>query len=38
MGYVYVLAAATLWGLLGSVSKLVFAQSVTPLEAAFWRA
>lgn len=38
MGYVYVLAAATLWGLLGSVSKLVFAQGITPLEAAFWRA
>jgi DME family drug/metabolite transporter len=38
VGYLYVLAAATLWGLLGSVSKLVFAQGVSPLEAAFWRA
>lgn len=38
MGYAYVLIAATLWGLLGSVSKLVFAQGITPLEAAFWRA
>jgi len=38
VGYLYVLVAATLWGLLGSVSKLVFAQGVSPLEAAFWRA
>lgn len=38
MGYVYVLIAACLWGLLGSVSKLVFEQGVSPLEAAFWRA
>lgn len=38
MGYVYVLIAACLWGLLGSISKLVFEQGVSPLEAAFWRA
>lgn len=38
MGYLYVLMAACLWGMLGSVSKLVFEQGVSPLEAAFWRA
>lgn len=38
MGYLYVLIAASLWGLLGSVSKWVFEQGISPLEAAFWRA
>ncbi|WP_027883346.1 DMT family transporter [Meiothermus rufus] len=38
MGYFYVLAAASLWGLLGVVSKWAFAQGVSPLEVAFWRA
>ncbi|WP_299428847.1 EamA family transporter [uncultured Meiothermus sp.] len=38
MGYLYVLAAACLWGLLGVVSKAAFEQGVSPLEVAFWRA
>ncbi|WP_199489959.1 DMT family transporter [Meiothermus sp. QL-1] len=38
MGYLYVAAAASLWGLLGVVSKWAFAQGVSPLEVAFWRA
>lgn len=38
MGYVFVLVAATLWGLLGSFSKLAFQEGITPLEVAFWRA
>ncbi len=37
-GYLYVLAAACLWGLLGVVSKWAFEQGVSPLEVAFWRA
>jgi len=37
-GYFYVLAAASLWGLLGVVSKWAFEQGVSPLEVAFWRA
>jgi len=38
VGYVFVLVAATLWGLLGSFSKLAFQEGITPLEVAFWRA
>jgi len=38
LGNFYILVAAGLWGVLGSVSKLVFEQGVSPLEAAFWRA
>ncbi len=37
-GYLFVLAAACLWGLLGVVSKWAFEQGVSPLEVAFWRA
>ncbi|RIH88272.1 putative inner membrane transporter YicL [Meiothermus luteus] len=37
-GYLYVAAAAFLWGLLGVVSKWAFAAGVSPLEVAFWRA
>ncbi|XPV74930.1 MAG: DMT family transporter [Desulfovibrio sp.] len=37
-GYAMVLAAATMWGLIGPVSKFVFAENVSPLESAFWRA
>ncbi|WP_297563824.1 DMT family transporter [Meiothermus sp.] len=37
-GYLYVLAAACLWGLLGVVSRWAFEQGVSPLEVAFWRA
>jgi DME family drug/metabolite transporter len=38
MGYVLVLAAAALWGMLGPVSRFAFQDGVTPLEVAFWRA
>lgn len=38
MGYLYVLLAATLWGLLGPVSRFALADGVDPLEIAFWRA
>lgn len=38
MGYVYIVIAAVLWGLLGPVSKLAFAEGIAPLEVAFWRA
>ncbi len=37
-GYLLVLAAAALWGGLGPLSKYIFAQGVTPMETAFWRA
>lgn len=37
-GYLLVMAAATMWGLLGPVSKKVFEGGVGPLETAFWRA
>ena len=38
MGYVLVLVAAALWGMLGPVSRFAFRDGVTPQEAAFWRA
>jgi DME family drug/metabolite transporter len=37
-GYLLVLAAAVLWGGLGPLSKYIFAQGITPMETAFWRA
>lgn len=37
-GYLYVLLAALMWGLIGPISKFIFAEGVTPLETAFWRA
>ncbi len=36
-GYVYVLLAAVMWGLIGPSSKLAFAAGMEPLEVAFWR-
>ncbi|HEU4558725.1 MAG TPA: EamA family transporter [Longimicrobium sp.] len=38
MGYLYVLAAAVLWGMIGPVSRLALGGGVDPLEIAFWRA
>lgn len=37
-GYLFVLAAAVLWGSLGVAGKFAFALGVHPLEAAFYRA
>lgn len=36
-GYLYVLAAASLWGLIGPLSKLSFAAGMDTVEVAFWR-
>lgn len=38
MGYVYLLLAAALWGLLGPVSRFALRDGLDPLEVAFWRA
>lgn len=38
IGYLQILAAATLWGLLGPISKYGLQDGVTPHELAFWRA
>lgn len=38
LGYAYVLAAATQWGMIGPFARLAFDQGLTPLEVAFWRA
>lgn len=38
MGYLYLLLAASLWGLLGPVSRLAFQEGLTPLQVAFFRA
>ncbi len=37
-GFFYVLAAATMWGVIGIFAKEVLAEGVTALEIAFWRA
>ena len=37
-GYLYIIAAAALWGILGPFSRLAFSQGVAPMEVAFWRA
>ncbi|MDQ3388519.1 MAG: DMT family transporter [Gemmatimonadota bacterium] len=38
MGYLYIVLAAVLWGLLGPASRVTFREGVEPLEVAFWRA
>ena len=38
VGVLYILIAASLWGALGPVSKISFAEGVEPLAVAFWRA
>lgn len=37
-GYLYIIAAAALWGVLGPFSRLAFSEGVAPMEVAFWRA
>lgn len=38
MGYLAILAAAFLWGLIGPISRLALSQGLAPLEIAFFRA
>lgn len=38
VGYLYMLLAAILWGLIGPVSRLAFEVGLTPLQVAFYRA
>jgi len=38
IGYVYVLTAAFMWGVIGIFAKYVLAEGVSALEIAFWRA
>lgn len=37
-GYLFILLAAALWGVIGPISRLAFQEGVAPLEVAFWRA
>jgi len=37
-GYLFIMSAAALWGILGPFSRLAFAEGVQPMEVAFWRA
>ena len=37
-GYLYIFAAAALWGLIGPFARLAFQEGLAPLEVAFWRA
>jgi DME family drug/metabolite transporter len=37
-GYIFIVAAAGLWGILGPFSRLALSEGVAPLEVAFWRA
>ncbi len=38
IGYLYIFIAAILWGCIGPVAKVAFAEGMNPLEVAFWRA
>ncbi len=37
-GYLFIVAAAILWGVLGPFSRYAFSHGVGPMEVAFWRA
>ena len=37
-GYLFIVIAACLWGVLGPVSRFAFEEGISPLEVAFWRA
>lgn len=37
-GYLFIVAAAVLWGVLGSFSRYAFIHGIGPMEVAFWRA
>jgi DME family drug/metabolite transporter len=37
-GYLFIISAATCWGLIGIFSSLAFSQGIGPMEVAFWRA
>jgi len=38
IGYLFIITAATCWGLIGIFSSLAFSQGIGPMEVAFWRA
>lgn len=38
MGYLFVAAAAALWGLMGPVTRIALGEGMGPVEVAFWRA
>ena len=37
-GYLFIISAATCWGLIGIFSSFAFSQGMEPMEVAFWRA
>ena len=37
-GYLFITAAAVLWGMIGPFARLAFSEGVLPMEVAFWRA
>jgi DME family drug/metabolite transporter len=37
-GYLLIVFAAVLWGIIGPVARRAFAEGVSPMEVAFWRA
>jgi drug/metabolite transporter, DME family len=37
-GYIFIIAAASCWGLIGIFSSIAFSEGVGPMEVAFWRA
>ena len=36
-GYLFILAAAIMWGLIGPIAKIAFEAGMPPVETAFWR-
>ncbi len=37
-GYLFIMAAAVMWGIIGPISRLAFSEGIAPMEVAFWRA
>lgn len=37
-GYLYIITAGFMWGVIGPVSRLAFSEGISPMEVAFWRA
>ncbi len=38
LGYLYIIAAAAMWGMIGPLARMAFAEGIAPMEVAFWRA
>ena len=37
-GYIYIIMAAVMWGIIGPVARLAYSEGLQPMEVALWRA